>query len=206
MSKQRARFVGSISIAALSFTLQLAMAAGNPIEFSAAVQNFASEGVTYHRLIFKDGKRVIYYQPPTGWKCNVIADQLTLVPSDRPFAEGRISCSPLEKPVALDDRAAAAFKDQVLASLPAGSQHAAIVKQEQNVLLINNNPTTEVIVSYDAFGQSFQRSVLLLNTPANQVQFQFTARKTDFDLLFRAFRGSVLSWEWQPEPDQAAAD
>ena len=206
MSKQRTRLIGTITIAALFSTLRLAMAAGNLVEFSAALQAFTGEGITYHRLVFKDDKRVIYYLPPNGWKCNASETQLTMTPADRPFAEGKIVSTSLDKPVALDERTVAAFKDEVLAALPPGSQHATVVNQEQNAILLNNNPTTEVIVSYEAFGQSFQRSVLLVNTPANQIRFQFTARKSDFDKLYGTFRASVVTWEWQPQSEQHAPD
>ena len=198
---QRTRLVGAV-IAALCLTLRLAMA-GNSVEFSAALQAFTGEGVTYHRLVFKDEKRAIYYQPPANWKVNASENQVTFVPPEKSFAEAKITSVALDKPVVLDERAAAAFKDQVLAALPTGNQQATVVKQEQNAVLINNNATAEVVVTYDAFGQSFQRGVFLLSTPGNQVRFQFTARKADFDPLYRIFHSSILTWEWQPQSEQA---
>jgi hypothetical protein len=205
MLTQRTRLVGAITIAAF-WTLRILSAAGNLVEFSASVQDFSGEGVTYHRLVFKDGKRVVYYQLPNGWKCNASDKELTVNPSERPFAEGKITSTALDRPVVLDDRAATAFKDQVFNALPPGAQHATVLKLEQNSVLLNNNPVIELILSYDAFGQSFQRSVIIVNTPANQIRFQFSARKSDFDALYRTFRASVLSWEWQPEPEQPAAE
>jgi len=206
MSQQHTLLAKFVAIAVLFSTLRLAMAAGNLVEFSAALQKFEGEGITYQRLVFKDDKRVIYYQPPRGWKCNAFGNLLTLTPADRTFAEAKISSVALDKAVSLDDKAADAFKQQVLSSLPEGSRNAAVVKQEQNGITLNNNSMLEVIVSYDVYGQSFQRSVFLLNTPANQVRFQFTARKADFDALYRQFRESVVTWEWQPESGQANPD
>jgi len=206
MSKQHILLAKFVAIVVLFSTLRLAMAAGNLVEFSAALQKFEGEGITYQRLVFKDDKRVIYFQPPRGWKCSGTENQLTLAPADRSFAEAKITSAPLDRPVALDEKAADAFKQQVLSSLPEGSRNAAIVKQEQNGLMLNNNPAIEVVISYDAFGQTFQRSVILLSTPTNQVRFQFTARKSDFDTLYRAFRASVVTWEWQPESAPVEAE
>ena len=206
MSLHRTRLIGTLAIAALLSTLRLAMAAGNLVEFSAALQAFQGEGITYHRLVFKDDKRAIYYLPPSGWKCSASNNLLTLTPADRAFAEAKISSVALDKAIALDDKAADAFKQQVLSSLPEGNRNSAVVKEEQNGIMLDNNPMLEVIVSYDVYGQSFRRSVFLLNTSTNQVRFQFTARKADFDALYRQFRGSVVSWEWQPEQQQADAD
>ena len=206
MSPHRSRLIGLVAVAALFSTLRLAMAAGNLVEFSAALQKFTGEGVTYQRLVFKDANRVVYYQPPMGWKCNASTELVTITPADRTFAEAKISSVSLDNPVALDDKAADVFKQQVLSSLPEGSRNAGVVKQEQNGIMLNNNPVLEVVVSYDVYGQSFRRSVFLLNTPTNQVRFQFTARKADFDALYRQFRGSVVTWEWQPEQERADTD
>ena len=206
MSQHHTRLIATVAIAVLFLTLRLAMAAGNLVKFSAALQDFEGEGITYHRLVFNDGKRVVYYQPPRGWKCNASDNLLTLTPADRTFTEAKILSVAVDSPVALDDRAADAFKQQVLASLPDGSRNAAVVKQEQNGMMLNNNPMLEVIVSYDVYGQSFRRTVFLLNTPTNQIRFQFTARKADFDALYNMFRASVVTWEWQPEPEQPNTD
>ena len=192
------------TVAAICLTLRHAAAAGNPVEFSADVQNFTGEGVTYHRMVFKDGNRVIYYQPPNHWKGNVSDGQLTLTPPDGTYAQASIASVPVQNPVVLDDRAATTFENQVMAALPSGNRNATVVKREQNAFLLNNNPTLELTVAYDVFGQSFKRGVILVNTPANQVRFQFTARKNEFNQLYQAFRNSVFTWEWQAEAQQAA--
>lgn len=80
------------------------------------------------------------------------------------------------------------------------SQQAALVRQEQNPILLNNNQSFEVVVSYKGLGDNFERSVLFVNTPTNQLVFKLTARKSDFDALYRAFRASISSWEWQELP------
>ena len=189
----------TIAVRALMCLVPLRLAtAGNSIEFSVREQKFTSEGMNYRRLVFKDDKQLIFYQPPNRWSCRVTDNQLCLLPPERPMCEGRIESSPAPQPAAGNENAAAAFAQQVLAALPSGSRRATIIKQEENGLLVNGYPTFEVIVSYEAFGQSFRRSVLQVNAPANQIRFQFTSGKSDFDLLYRPFRSSILSWEWQP--------
>jgi hypothetical protein len=176
---------------ALFLTAQFSIA-GNPIEFSADVQEFTGEGIVYRRLSFKDDKRTISYLPPQGWTCSLRGNSLRLVPPDKNFAEAQIESLPLEKPKPMDDAAVAALTQEVLDALPHGSQQATVVKQEQNPML-NNNPGFELVVSYKASGEAFERGIIFVNTPANQLIFKFTARKSDFDPLYRAFRSSVFT-------------
>jgi hypothetical protein len=180
--------------------------AGNLIEFSDTDYAFTGEGVTYHKLVFKDDKRTISYQPPAGWKCRLAGNQLQLVPPDKTLCEAKISSVALDTPIAVDEHLVAGFNQQVLAELPTGAQQGVVVKQEQNALLLNGNPTLRAEVSYVAFGQRYQRSVLLVITPKNQIRFQLTARAADFDAADRAFRPSILSWEWAAVPPSEPPD
>jgi|1185.fasta_scaffold19676_1 hypothetical protein len=193
------RFVFSLPVI---FALRLAMA-GNSIEFSASDHTFNGEGVVYHRLIFKDQAREIFYQPPAGWTCHLIENGLRMVPPEKTMTEAKLESFALDKPVVLDAKAFENFEQQVIRTLPADSQNVAVIKQEENAFFVNNNATAETVVSYNAFGETFERGVVLLNAAANQVRFQFTARKKEFDPLYRAFRTSIMSLDWQP--DQAAA-
>ncbi|MEY2540026.1 MAG: hypothetical protein QOG67_3766, partial [Verrucomicrobiota bacterium] len=102
--------------------------------------------------------------------------------------------------IPLDEKAASALTQQVIKSAPPGSQQVAIVSEVQNGLLLGNNPTFEVVASYKAMGETFQRSVLFVNAPGKQLVFQLSSRKSDFDALYRAFRASILTWEWQEAP------
>jgi hypothetical protein len=170
---------------------------GNAIEFSAVLHEFQGEGIVYHRLIFKDDKRNIFYQPPAGWGCSASASELRLVPAGKTFAEAKIRSVAMENPVPLDGNATIALTQQVIDGAPPGSQQVAIVSEVQNGLLLGNNPTFEVVASYKAMGETFQRSVLFVNAPGKQLVFQLSSRKSDFDALYRAFRASILTWEWQ---------
>ena len=172
--------------------------AGNPIEFSADLKEFKGEGgITYNRLTFKDDKQTIDFIPPKGWNCTLSGKNLHLRPADKNFAAAEIEAIPLlAAPKPLDETAIAALAQQVLAALPPESQQATIVKQEQNPFL-GNHEGFEVTASYKALGDTFQRSVLFVNTPTNQIVFKLTAKKSDFETLHRAFRGSISSWVWQ---------
>jgi hypothetical protein len=194
------------NIICLVCCLAQAAAAGHAIEFSPTLQEYSSDGIVCHRLAFRDDQRTVYYQPPRNWHCTVDGSRLRLVPPDKTFAEAEITSRPLEKPAPLDEAATKGVTQQALATLPPGSQQPLVEKQEQNALMLNNNPAFEALISYKILGDTFQRSILVVNTPLTQITFRFTARKSDFDALYRAFRASVVSWEWQPEDahEQAA--
>ena len=189
---------------ALFLTAQF-VTAGNPIRFSADITEFTGEGVVYRRLTFKEDKHTISYLLPQGWACSLNDNVLRLTPPEKSFAEGQIQSVALDTPKLMDETAIAALTQNVLTALPPDSQQTTVVKQEQNPML-GNNPGFELVVSYKVLGDTFQRGVIFVNTPANQLVFKFTARKSDFDPLYRAFRSSVFTWEWvKPESshDQA---
>ena len=181
--------------------------AGTEIQFSADLEGFTGEGIVYHRLTFKDGKRTISYLPPQGWSCSLNGNYLRLVPSGKSFAEAQIESIPFDKPMPLDDTTTAALTQRFLSTMPQESQQVALIKQEQNPVPFSNNQNFEVVASYKLLGDTFQRGILFVNTPENQIVFKLTARKSDFDDLYRALRASIGSWQWveSAESTQTAA-
>jgi hypothetical protein len=154
------------------------------------------DGIKFPQLSFKqDGKKIVYEQP-RDWTYSGGGGSIKFTPPHLAQAQAEIDQSPLQKPQNLDEETVKALQAQVLASVPPNSQKVTLVSEEKNPLLINNNETYAVTISYIAFGQEFQRSVLFLNLPDTQVRFRVTTRKADFEKVNRAFRGSLFSWQW----------
>ena len=103
-----------------------------------------------------------------------------------------------------DEVAVKALEQQVLAGLPAGSQGATVVSRQENIILLYQNLSYQFVVSYQALGQIFYRSVIFVNCPDQQLVFRFSAPKAVFDNLNRSFRQSLYSWTWA-EPSKTAA-
>jgi hypothetical protein len=183
-----------------SFTARLLepspVSAGKEIEFSANLQEFDSQGLAYRCLIFKDAGRIVCYQPPSGWICTLVGKHLYLKPPNQNFAAAEIKAVPLIASQPVDKIIAAALTEQVLTHVPEGAEDILLVKEELNPVSLNHHRSYEVIVSYAALRQKFQRSVIFLNTPANRIVFKFTAREDIFDALYQAFRNSISTWEW----------
>jgi hypothetical protein len=184
-----------------SFTARLLepspASAGKEIQFSANLQEFGGQGLAYRCLIFKDAGRIICYQPPSGWICTLVGKHLYLKPPNQNFAAAEIKAVRLIASQPVDKIIAAALTEQVLTQVPEGAEDTLLVKEELDPGSLGDHQSYEVIVSYAALRQKFQRSVLFLNTPANRIVFKFTARQDIFDMLYRAFRKSILSWEWR---------
>lgn len=184
-----------------SFTARLLepspVPAGTEIEFSANLQEFDGEGGAGRGLIFKDAGRIICYQPPSGWICTLVGKHLYLKPPNQNFAAAEIKAVPLIASQAVDKIIAAALTEQVLTHVPEGAENVLLVREEMNPVSLDHYQSYEVIVSYAALRQKFQRSVIFLNTPANRFVFKFTAREDIFDALYQAFRNSISTWEWR---------
>ena len=162
------------------------------------------EGFTFKELLFKDDKRQILYQLPNKWTYRAGADGVHLTPPAGVNADAVIQATPLAKPQPLDEKGISAARQQLLASVPPGSQTVTVVKEEQNAVPFSGNPTYEILVSYQVIGVTFLRSAVFANVGDTQLSFRLTARKIDFEPLHDLFRRSILSWQWSdPQPEAA---
>jgi hypothetical protein len=193
---------------ALLFLLAFVTRARADINFTPSLKEYVSEGINYQSLTFKDDKRTISIELPLHWTYRGDAGRLQLMPNGKNFAEGLIQAVRLAGPQPINEAVEKALEAQVIAALPAGSQSVAVVKREENAVILDHNLGYEIIVSYQTLGQAFLRSVIFVNCPDKRLIFRFTAPKADFDSLNKAFRHSIYSWEWaeaQPNAAQVAA-
>ena len=190
----------------LFFLLAAAFATARAgIDLTPKPHETTCEGFTFKELLFKDDKRQILYQLPNKWTYRAGADGVHLTPPGSVNADAVIQATPLAKPQPLDEKGIEAARQQLLASVPPGSQMVAVVKEEQNTVPFSGNPTYEIVVSYQVIGATFLRSAVFTNVADTQLSFRLTARKIDFEPLHDLFRRSILSWQWiEPKSDTAA--
>lgn len=167
------------------------------IDFTPTTSERELEGMKFKQLNFKDNGRRVTYEQPRGWNYSGGGASIKFTPPELPQAQAEIDQTPLQAPQNLDEETMKALKAQVLASVPKESQNVVLVAEEKNPFRINQKETYSVTVSYAAFGQEFQRSVLFLNLEDAQLRFRVTARKSDFEKVQKAFRGSLFSMQWK---------
>jgi len=197
----------SVIIARSTIALAVAAAASSAnggMDLTPAVSEYVAEGAKFQQLTFQYNKQQIEYEPPTGWKFDGGPKQLHLKPPQKNFAEATIEVSALDKPQPLDENAHKVLKEQILASLPVGSQFAKVEEEATNPVLLNGNESFEVTVSYQSIGEKFFKSALFVNLKDTQLKFRLTARKDDFQALHREFKSSILSWHWRDETEAPA--
>ena len=166
------------------------------IDLTPAVSEYVAEGAKFQKLTFVHGKQKIEYELPLGWNFESSATQLRLKPPKKSFAGAVITAIPLSKPQAPDPNFGETRKEQLIASLPPGSQFVTSERELHNVVALGCNNGFDVTLSYQVMGEKFLSSELVINLPDTQLIFRFTARKADFDLLERDFRMSIGSWHW----------
>src|SRR3954471_19917347 len=111
------------------------------IDLTPLVEEYAGEGILYHRVLFKQEKRSIAMELPNQWSCAGGGDRVRFVPPPAfQFSEGIIVAAPLPKPQALDEAATGVFKQQIIALLPPGSQSVTVVAEIENSLRLDSNP------------------------------------------------------------------
>jgi hypothetical protein len=175
------------------------------IDFTPTITHYTSEGAEYSSVQFKDDKRRVSLILPRLWSCSGDASKLQIVPPNQSFAEGIIQAVPTKEVLRFDETALKNLQQQVLATLPPGSQGATLVSQQENPVLLNQNLSYEFVVSYQNLGRTFQRNVIFVNCPGQQLIFRFSAPKDIYAPLYAAFRQSLYSWEWKDSALPTAA-
>jgi hypothetical protein len=172
-----------------------AVSARAELQLIPSLQEFQGDGGKFKQLAFSDGDKTVTYQAPIGWDYSGDATQLILHPPKKTQAEATITRFPLSQPGAFDDETLKKLVDQAVALVPKESQNVVIISQEKNPLLIDRKETFLVVLSYNSFGQAYNRSILFLNRGNEQIRFQLVCRQADFKGLQRAFLGSQYTWQ-----------
>ena len=167
------------------------------IDFTPVLTERTRAGIKFPQLNFKENGRVIMYEQPRGWAYTGSSAQIKFTPPDLTQAQAEIDQTPLPAPQNFDEPTVKALREKALASLPEGSQNVAIVSEQADPVLVNNNHSYEFIISYQAFGQEFMTGIVYVNLPDTQLRFRSVARKADFEKVHPAFRGSIFSWQWK---------
>jgi hypothetical protein len=191
-------------LAIAGFLLLAGMSAHGGIDLTPSVNEYISEGIKYQKLIFRQDKQRIEYNPPLGWSIHGSAERVQLTPPKKTFAQAAIEAVPLAGPQALDEKTTNALEQQFVSSLPPGSQFVTVVSKEQNPVPVDRRPSLEVTATYQLMGEKFLKSAIFVNLPDTQLIFRLTARKDDFEALHREFKRSIFSWHWL-EADQTVS-
>lgn len=182
------------TIALLFVAIALTATAG--IDFTPTIGERTLEGIKFPQLLFHENERKISYEQPRGWTYSGDSSRIKFMPPNVPQAFGEISQVPLPAPQNFDEPTIKLLQDQVLHSLPGESHDVVVVSAEKNPLMINAHETFEVTVAYQLYGERYQQSVLFMNLSDTQLTFRFMSRKSDFEKLHQAFRGSLCSLQW----------
>lgn len=178
-----------------SLVIALVLPARAALDLTPTERTFIGQGVPYRQLLFKDDKRTFSMDLPAGWTFRGGATRLQLTPPDKNFADGVIEVMPLPAPQLMDDAAMHRIEQQALAAVPPGSQKILVTERNRNAVVLGGNESFEVVLSYQALGQTFWRSTVVVNFPESLLLFRLTAPKADFGSLNEAFRRSLLSWQ-----------
>jgi hypothetical protein len=105
----------------------------------------------------------------------------------------------------LDEKGIALARQHFLQVMPSTAQTVTLTSDEVDTVPFKTT-NCEFTATYQALGEVFIRRALYINLPDTQLIFRLTARKAEFEGLWRTFRGSVLSWQWtDPAPPTGPA-
>ena len=181
--------------------LAFVLTANAALDLTPTEHTFVGHGVPYRQLLFRDGKKSISMELPAGWSFRGGATRLQLTPPDKNFAEAVIEVAALPAAQPLDEAATQKIEQQVLSTVPPGSQNVIVIERNRNAVVIGGNESFEVFLTFQTLGQTFCRSTVVVNCPEMLLTFRFTAPKSEFAALNKTFRRSIASWQpSQPAP------
>ena len=182
-----------------------ASAASAGVDLTPSVTNVDEDGVKYQQLRFKSDGGTVLMVLPENWSFSGGPGRLQLKAPGKDFTEATVEAVALNATTPIDETVRAEFKQQVLATLPAGAQRAETLTEAENTLMPSGNPSFELVLSYELWGKTFQRSALLVHTPRERLVFRLTAHRPDFAGLNNQFRRSIMSWQFiEAKPPQNA--
>lgn len=156
-----------------------------PMGFKAQYYSFSEKG------------RSITYVAPRGWTHSGGGASISFTPPGLNQARADIEQAPLPAPQEMNDEMRTALRDRTMAAVPPDSQNVTVVSETSNPVVLNQNQSHEVVISYQAFGQEFMMGIIYLNMPDTQLRFRTIARKADFDGVHSQFRRSLFTLQWK---------
>lgn len=192
------------TLLALVCVLFSAAASQASIDLTPAIKEYTAEGISFRQLLFNDGNRQITYELPPGWTFRSVDASIKLVPPDNSAADVILQAIALPAPQPFDDNGIAAAREHFLQAMPPAVQSAKIISEGLNTVPFKAGPNYEITGSYQALGETFSRRSLYVNLPDTQLIFRLTARKNQFDGLWRTLRASILTWQWIERPASRA--
>ena len=172
------------------------------IDLTATLTEDKANGLTSKQLVFKDGTKQITYDLPLQWTHRNVGGSVKLAAPAGSNADIVIQAVALAAPQPLDEKGVAQARQHFTQDVPPTAQTLKVTENLNTVPFKGAN--CEFTATYQALGENFTRRALYINLPDTQLIFRLTARKTDFERLWRTFRSSILSWQWV-EPSSTAA-
>ena len=164
------------------------------IDFTPTVREYTAGGFSHRELTFKSDKGTITFAPPAKWDVRGTGDRLRMSPPDKDFVEVSIQTLSPAVPLTFDDASLPVLEQQALREVPPAAQSVQISSRAANTIVMGPNPSFEFVVSYQALGQHFQKSVIFVGGPA-PLLVRFTAPKTDYPKFNGEFRQSLFTWQ-----------
>lgn len=155
----------------------------------------AVEGGFSPDTAFGNGRDLITYQAPDGWRISGGGNKATLSPNDSSAAaSASIESFPLPPITQFTVDAVKAMKEAFSQTLPVSPKEITWMPDEPSPLLMNGHPTYRITATYMDGTVAKTATVVICNFAAEQIQFRLSASTASFPALYDAFRSSLFTW------------
>lgn len=166
------------------------------LDFSPQEEEFELEGIKMSQLAFRtgNGPKAIY-QPPRDWKYFGGNEYLDLQPAGLTQASAKVRKWPASPELSFDPEGRKRITEQIIASLPEGSEQVKLLTEEVNPLRICGRQTYLVELTYVYYGDRFACYTLLVERSPEMFCFRLSSREANYQALRDAFQRSLYSWQ-----------
>ena len=172
------------------------------VDFTPTVREYTVERSVQRDLTLKADKGTVTLTPPTKWEVRGEKDRLRMNPPDKNFIELSIQSLAPSIPLTFDDANLALLEQQALKEVPPAAQSVQVFSRAPNTIVMGSNLSFEFVITYQALGQVFQKSVIFINGPT-PLLVRFTAPKADYGKFDADFRQTLFTWQWIARPADA---
>jgi hypothetical protein len=165
------------------------------LDLTPKLSEYNSEGFKVRKLVFLESGKDVTYVPPRDWDYSGNETKLVLHPRQKAQAEASVTKSVLGTASRFDEVTTKLLVAEALRSIPAGSTDVALISQEINPFLFAGKETFRVSWTYTFYGETYTRSLLVVNRATDQIRFQLVCRTADFEGLQKEFHRSLFSWQ-----------
>lgn len=164
------------------------------LDLTPHFEDYEYDGVPVHKLVFLDGKKKVYLEPPKTWTAEGGAAQVTLQPGANSHCKVQLSLGDATAN-SFDENTVNACRRRVQGMLLDGAKDFSILKETDSPYIIYGWKSYQIIGQYNHYGSRVKIGVTFINLDdKQQLIVMVTGPESEFDPVAAGTKSTLMSW------------